>query len=111
MTALPTETDAILVIDANTVLPTSIALQPLEPVSWRNSQFPDVPYAIQLRQLPPEDRPEIARTRRASAPTIEAVEQILRGAIGEAGYHGMYYNGGRIFCLVGARDRLTPEVG
>jgi hypothetical protein len=46
MTALPAETDPILVIDANAGLPTSIALQSLEAISWRDRQFPDVPYAI-----------------------------------------------------------------
>ena len=73
MTALPAKTDPILVIDANAMLPSSIALQPFEAVARRNGKLTHVANAIQLRRFPTDDRPELTRARRSGASAIEAV--------------------------------------
>jgi hypothetical protein len=48
----PDEADAPLLIDANAVLPFSIALQGLETIAWRHLQVIKNQGPIQLRNLP-----------------------------------------------------------
>jgi len=35
----PSETDPVLIVDSNAMLPLSITLQSLEPVSWRDTEI------------------------------------------------------------------------
>ena len=49
----PDEAKAVAVIDADAVLPDSIAAQPLQPVSWRPEQVVKAPGCIQIFELPP----------------------------------------------------------
>lgn len=90
---LPSEANPILLVNADTVLTAAVAGEAFQPVSWRDRQFAKIPYPVDLGQLSPYRRPQLARTSRPSVPAINAVEQMLGRDISEAAYHDMYYNG------------------
>ncbi len=48
---LPYETDAPLIVDANTVLPLPVALEQLQPVAGDGSQIPELPSGIEHPQF------------------------------------------------------------
>jgi hypothetical protein len=52
----PHEANAVLVIDANTVLPGPISLQRLQSVSGRSAQIIQIHGGLELVQLPPGNR-------------------------------------------------------
>jgi hypothetical protein len=95
ITGLPAETDPILLIDANAVLPQPCTCEPFKTIPRRNGKLAEITNPVELSQLPAYDRPENSRTRGSRLPAVDAVEQVLRGTIGEGTYHGMYYNGWR----------------
>lgn len=67
ITVLPAETNSILLIDANAVLTFAVTGQPFKAVAWRDRELPKVAHAVQLRELSPNDGPEVAWTRRSCA--------------------------------------------
>jgi hypothetical protein len=90
---LPPETEPVLIIDPNTVLPRAAAPQPFQSIAGGNAQLPEVPNPVQLRQLAPDHGPERRWTRLTGPPTAQAIEEILRGAVRKGAYHARYYNG------------------
>lgn len=58
MAILPTETDAILLIDSNTVLAPTIASQSLESVARRDRQMLEIPNTVDLIQFPSSNWPQ-----------------------------------------------------
>ena len=95
ITGLPTKADAILVIDADTMLAGPVAAETLKTVSWRYGQIAEFPHAVDLVELPPGDRPQNARTNPLSGSRGTTVEDILGPAISKRYYHASYYNGRR----------------
>ena len=89
---LPPEADPKLVIDANTVLPRTVAPQALESIARRDAQFLKHPHTIELVELASYHRPEDGGTGVAGSPTVDAVEEVLRRAVSERPYHVSYYN-------------------
>ena len=107
---LPAETDTILLIDADTVLSTARTDEALQPVPRGDRELAEIADAVELRHLPTEHRPQLRRTRGPCRPATDTVEEILAGDIGEASYHGMYYNGARLFSpVIESRGHITPE--
>lgn len=90
---LPSEADAKLLIDAHTVLTAATADQPFKAIARWNRQFAQVANTVELCELAADDRPELARTGRPSAPGVNAIEEIFRCTIGKRAYHAQYYNG------------------
>lgn len=92
----PTEADSILIVDPGAVLPLSIPSKPLQAISGRNCELADVTDAVNLRQLPPGDGPQLGRANRSSGPGFGPIENVLRATICKGAYHGSYYNARRI---------------
>ncbi len=53
VTFYPTETNTPLVVDADAVLPLTIALQRLQVIAWRNPQIVEHSGAMEVEQLAP----------------------------------------------------------
>ncbi len=81
--SLPSETNPILIVAPDTVLPAPVSSQPFEAIPPWNSKFADVSDSIDLIELPPGNLPQDTRT---SPPGIGALPT-------EQPYHGSYYNG------------------
>ena len=56
--SLSSETNPILIVDSNTVLPASVSTQPFEAISPWNSKFADVSDLIALIKLPQGNLPQ-----------------------------------------------------
>lgn len=59
ISSLPSETDPILVVNSDTVLSAPVRAQSLKAVSWWNSQFDEIPHAIDLIEFPSGHLPQI----------------------------------------------------
>jgi hypothetical protein len=57
MAILPPETDPVLLVDANAVLPLTVSAKPFQPVARRDPQLGQVADPVQLVQLAARDRP------------------------------------------------------
>lgn len=91
ITALPSETNPVLIVDPNAMLAGPIAPEAFQPVARWHGQFSELPHSIELGQLPAHDGPKLGGARRPRPPTIDAVEHVFRGGVGERPYHGLYY--------------------
>ena len=81
--ARPTETDAPLIVHANTVLPRAIAEQLFQMISGRQSEFVQAHRRIDEAEFPEHDAPQFRRKR----PNRLALPEALGIAIGEAANH------------------------
>jgi len=90
---LPEETHPILIIYSNAVLSRTSSPHSLQAITGRHSEFAQILNAIQLRQLPPRDRPQSTRAASARSTTFHAIEDVLSGRVSEGAYHTLYYNG------------------
>ena len=91
--SLPSETNPILIVDPNAVLPAPVSAQPFEAISPWNSQFADVSDSIDLIELPPGNLPEDAGTSPPGNGRIDPIKNILSALPVERLYHGCYDNG------------------
>ena len=98
---LPAKTHPILVVDANAVLPASIAGKAFEPVPRRDRELAQIAHPVELCELAANDGPEVGRARGPRSATVHAIEEVLGRGIREAPYHALYYNGRRNSWLVG----------
>jgi len=92
MAVLPFEADAILAVDPDAVLPASVSVQPLEPVSGWDRQMLNVSRVIDLVELATGHRPQrewAGGTRNAGT---AAVEDVLCSLVGKRGYYALRYN-------------------
>jgi hypothetical protein len=48
---LPSETDPVLLVDSNAMLPPTVAAQLLEPIAGGHSQLTEIPNPVELSQL------------------------------------------------------------
>jgi len=106
------EADAVLVIDADTVLSSPVAPKTLETVSWRYRQIAQFPHAVDLVELPPGEKPQDARTNPPGHSRVAAVEDILGPAISKRTYHASHYNGCRYNCQCAScfgAGRVSPD--
>jgi len=90
---LPLKADAILLVDANTVLADTIPTQPFKPIARRDRKLRKVAHTVELVKLAPSARPHGFRTRPAGRSRIGTVEYVLSSAVGEGTYHKSDYNG------------------
>ena len=74
----PKETDAILVVDSDAMLPLSISNQRFQPITRRNSQFVQCGYGIKLVEFSSGDFPEQLRTALPGVFGAIAVENPFR---------------------------------
>ena len=94
---LPAKTDSVLFIDADTVLTAPISLETLQSVARWHGEFPKVSDSIELRQLTADNRPQPDRTGRPGSTAIDTIEKVFGSRVREGAYHGMYYNGYRVY--------------
>jgi hypothetical protein len=80
---LPLETQSVLLVEPDAVLPGTIAPKSFEAIPGWHSQFLKGPDAVQLIQLPACDRPEHLRTGLPSAPRVQTVEDVLGRTVRE----------------------------
>lgn len=93
MAVLPSEADAVLLVDPDAVLSASISTQPLEPVRRRHRQMLKVPRVVDLIELASGYRPQKEWARGARRAGIPSVEDVLCSFVEERGYHTLCYNG------------------
>ena len=79
----PDETYAILVVNANAVLPSSIPAQSFEVIAGWNTKVVDGCGGIQLVQLSPCHAPNRLRTRTSGVSSVPAVKDIFGACIVE----------------------------
>ena len=58
---LPSEADAVLIVDADAVLPAAVATQALQAVPGRDRQIADTLHTVELVELALGDSPELLR--------------------------------------------------
>jgi len=63
---LPTETDAVLIINANAVLSTPTATQAFKAIPGRNCQLANMTHTVELVELAAGNAPQIPRAGSAS---------------------------------------------
>ena len=83
MVGLPSETDAVLVVDTDAILTCSLSSQPLEAVSWWHSEVEEADDAIQLIELPSCYGPQGLRAGPSCRSRIPSVEDVLGPAVAE----------------------------
>jgi hypothetical protein len=91
--SLPSETNPILIVDPDTVLPAPVSTQPFEAISPWNSKFADVSDSIDLIELPPGNLPQNTGTDPSGNGRVDPIEDVLSALPTERPYHGCYYNG------------------
>lgn len=87
--SLPSETNPILIIDPDTMLP---ATQPFEAISPRHSELTEASDSIDLIELPPRDLPQSPWADSAGNRIVDAIEDVFCPPSPERAYHGLYYN-------------------
>jgi len=95
MARLPTETDSVLIIDPDAVLPPSITPKTLESIAGRNRELLQISDSIQLIELSARDRPHGPGASPASGYRAGAIEDVLRAPASKGPYHTPHYNGYR----------------
>jgi len=84
----PAETDAVLIINTNTLLSLSISLQGFQAVSWRNPKFVQRNYGVKLIKLAGGNLPQRLWACASGGPCAPAVEDILCTHVLEGLDHG-----------------------
>jgi hypothetical protein len=77
------------------MLSAPVGAQPLKTIPRRNSEFEEIPHAIQLIELPPGDGPEVAGACPPGGGGVGAIKDVLGTPVPEGSYHGLYYDGSR----------------
>jgi hypothetical protein len=77
------------------VLPAPAGAQLFKTIPRRNSEFAAIPHTIHLIELPPGNRPQVARASAPGWSGIGAIKDVLSAAAPERPYHGLHYNGSR----------------
>lgn len=90
------------------MLPASVGAQPFKTIPRRDSEFEEVSHAIRLIELPPGDRPQLARACPSGCGGIGPIKDVLATAVPERPYHGLHYNGPRYSGQCLAQIRPTP---
>jgi hypothetical protein len=92
MFALPFEADAILIIDPNAVLASTITSQALKTISRGHCQIPQPTHPVDLIELSPSDGPQLAWAHPPCCRLVRAIESRLSALVHEGLYHVSYYN-------------------
>lgn len=74
--SLPSETNPILIIDPDTMLPAPVATQPFQAISPWHSEITEVSDSIDLIELPPSNLPQGPWADSPGDRTIDAVEDV-----------------------------------
>jgi hypothetical protein len=90
--SLPSETNPILIVDPDTVLPAPVSAQPFKAISPWNSKFADVSDSIDLIELPPGNLPQDTGTSSPGNGRVDPIKDVLGALPTEQSYHGSYYN-------------------
>jgi hypothetical protein len=83
----PTKANAILLIDPNAVLASTIPSQDLEPIARRHPEIARFLSRINLVKLPPGNPPQRLGTCLAGHGGVETVEDVFRSAVCKAADH------------------------
>ena len=79
----PAETEPVLSIDPNAVLPGAIAAQLFELIPWRNSQVRERLGLVQLVELSLHHSPQYPRTGPSSGLRVTGIEDVSRSVATE----------------------------
>jgi hypothetical protein len=90
--SLPSETNPILIVDPDTVLPAPVSTQPFEAISPWDSKFADISDSIDLIELPPGNLPQNTGTCPSGNGRVAPIKDVLGALPTERPYHGCYYN-------------------
>jgi len=80
---LPTEADAILVVDSNTVLPIPIAAKALKSVAGKDREFPNMPDAVDLVEFPADNGPNGSWADTPGRRRVGTLEDVFSSAVSE----------------------------
>src|SRR3990172_8274234 len=83
----PNEADAVSVVDANAMLPLSVAAQRFQLVAGRYPEPPQQKNRVKLVKLTSRCSPRRLRAGSSGGPCIHSVEDVLCAAIPERSYH------------------------
>ena len=73
----PSETNSILIVDADAVLTGTITGQTLEAIPWRRSHVLNGARGVELLQLSASNTPQVHGASSSSAPTVSAIEDVF----------------------------------
>jgi hypothetical protein len=93
MAILPSEPYPELLVDPDAVLLSPVPTEAFQPIPGRHFEFPNLPKAVDLVELPTDYRPKRLRAALPSGTQISAVKNVFRASISKGYYHGSYYNG------------------
>jgi hypothetical protein len=83
----PSETDAILVVDANTVPAFPLTLENLQLVAGWDPQLLQRAYGVELIELSPGHAPQALGTGMPGVRCVSTIEHVFRPGISERPYH------------------------
>jgi hypothetical protein len=89
--SIPDKADAVLIIDANAVLPFPVAAQSFQMISWRDSQIAQLRDSIQNEQLAFGYAMEIRRQSFALARPPKLLGSRIRKTLDHGGYSLMIF--------------------
>jgi hypothetical protein len=89
MAFLPSETNPILLIDADAVLMLPISFEAFQSISRRHVKFVDLPNPVDLIQFPAGHRPHRAGAAPSSCLGCYTIKNILCTSGAEGSYHGL----------------------
>jgi len=84
--AFETEHDSTLVVHANSVQPSKIPAERVQPVPGRHSQMVELRDCVELIQFAAHDRPEIPRNASCRL-TVTAIPDVRRGVVSQRPDH------------------------
>lgn len=90
--SLPSETNPILIVDPDTVLPAPVSSQPFEAIPPWNGKFADVSDSIDLIELPPGNLPQDTGTGPSGNGRVDPIKDVFGALPTERPYHRSYYN-------------------
>jgi hypothetical protein len=93
MAFLPFETDPVLLVDPDAVLPFPFTMKAFQTISRRDGKFVQFSDTIYLVQLALSDCPQCLRAAISRGSRVYAVKYVLCTVVSKGLYHGSYYNG------------------
>ncbi len=94
----PHKTNAVLLIDSNTILIVLISFQPFESVSRWDLKFGYILYAIDLVKFSSCNRPNLLWTNFSRNFRINSIKNVFRPSVFKVLYHKALYNGMHYRC-------------
>jgi len=91
ISSLPTETDAVPLVDANAYLTLPVTLQRFKPVSGWHQEVPQIDCPVDLIELPPGYDPQPLGTPLSGSCGRNSIVDVLGATVMEGLYHASRY--------------------